>query len=75
MSALRAAVRVGAWQLGGAWRYPLERLYEEVAYIAYHFHWPHEEILALEHAERQRWIVEIAKINQRFNDQESRLGY
>jgi len=62
-------------RLGGVTRYPPEQLFEEVAYIAYHFHWPHEEILALEHAERQRWIVEIAKINQRFNDQESRLGY
>jgi hypothetical protein len=67
--ALPATVRGGVDQRGGNWRYPLERLYEEVAYIAYHFHWPHEEILALEHAERQRWVAEIAKINQRLNDQ------
>jgi hypothetical protein len=72
MSALRATVRSGVEPRGGNRRYPLERLYEEVAYIAYHFHWPHEEILALEHAERQRWVAEIAKINQRLNDQESR---
>jgi hypothetical protein len=72
MSALRAAVRSGVEPRGGSRRYPLERLYEEVAYIAYHFHWPHEEILALEHAERQRWVAEIAKINQRLNDQENR---
>jgi hypothetical protein len=26
----------------------------------------------LEHAERQRWVAEIAKINQRFNEQMSR---
>ena len=45
------------------------RLYEEVAYIAYHFHWPHEQILALEHQERQQWVQEIAKINQRLNEQ------
>jgi hypothetical protein len=45
----------------------LARLYEEVAYIAYHFHWPHEQILALEHPERQKWVAEIAKINQRLN--------
>jgi hypothetical protein len=43
---------------------------EEVAYIAYHFHWPHDEILALEHAERQRWVAEIARINQRANEQD-----
>jgi hypothetical protein len=72
MSALPATVRGGVKQRGGGWRYPLERLYEEVAYIAYHFHWPHEQILALEHSERQRWLAEIAKINRRFNDQTDR---
>lgn len=46
-------------------RYPSEALYEEVAYIAYHFHWPMEDILGMEHAERHRWIAEISKINQR----------
>ena len=49
-------------------RYPLERLYEEVAYIAYHFHWSNEQIFALEHLERQKWVGEIARINQRFNE-------
>jgi hypothetical protein len=39
------------------------QLYEEVAYVAYHFHWPHEQLLSLEHAERRRWVEEIAKIN------------
>jgi hypothetical protein len=42
-----------------------------VAYIAYHFHWPHAQILELEHPERQKWVDEIAKINQRLNDQAS----
>lgn len=46
-------------------RYPSSALYEEVAYIAYHFHWSLEEILSLEHRERHRWIEEISKINQR----------
>jgi len=45
--------------------YPLERLYEEVAYIAYHFHWPLQEILELEHAERRRWVEQIGHINRR----------
>jgi hypothetical protein len=40
-------------------------LYEEVAFIAYHFHWPLEEIMKLEHMDRQRWCEEISKINQR----------
>jgi hypothetical protein len=39
-------------------------MYEEVAYIAYHFHWSHEQLLLLEHAERRRWVEEIAKINR-----------
>ena len=47
----------------------MERLFEEVAYIAYHFHWPHQQIMALEHGERQRWVEEIAKINRRLNDE------
>ena len=45
----------------------MERLYEEVAYIAYHFHWPLEEILRLEHRDRQRWVEEIGKINQQLS--------
>jgi hypothetical protein len=49
--------------------YPLSQLYEEMAFIAYHFHWPHEELAALEHNERRRWCREISAINGRFNDQ------
>jgi hypothetical protein len=43
-------------------------LFEEVAYIAYHFHWPYGQIMDLEHRERRRWVEEIAKINKRLND-------
>ena len=45
--------------------YAADRLYEEVAYVAYHFHWSLDEILDLEHAERQRFVAEIAGINTR----------
>ena len=45
----------------------MDRLHQEVAYVAYHFHWPRGEILELEHAERQRWVTEIADINRRLN--------
>ena len=48
--------------------YPLDQLYEEVAYIAYYFHWPLSAILELEHAERRRWVEEIAGINQRLTE-------
>jgi len=42
-------------------------LHEEVAYVAYHFHWSLDEILNLEHPQRKRWVEEIAKINRRLN--------
>ncbi len=47
--------------------YPLERIYQEVAYIAYHFHWSIEEILVMEHRERQVWVREISEINKEIN--------
>lgn len=49
--------------------YPSDRLFEEVAYISYHFHWPHDQIMALEHRERLLWADEIAKINRRMNEE------
>jgi hypothetical protein len=50
--------------------YAAERLYEEVAYVAYHFHWSLDEILDLEHADRQRFVDEIASINRRLSEEE-----
>jgi hypothetical protein len=46
-------------------RYPSDKLYEEVAFIAYHFHWTQDDILNLEHSTRQRWVAEINKINKK----------
>lgn len=48
--------------------YPLSRLFEEVAFIAYHFHWPYDQIMDLDHKERQRWVSEVAQINKRLNE-------
>ena len=48
--------------------YPLRALYEEVAFIAYHFHWPPDALLDLEHPDRRRWVSEISAINQRVTD-------
>ena len=47
--------------------YAPDRIYEEVAYIAFHFHWPLDDLLDLEHAERQRFANEIGRINTRIN--------
>ena len=35
--------------------------------MAFHFHWPLEQILELEHPERRRWVEQISVINQRLN--------
>ena len=45
--------------------YAADRIYEEVAYVAYHFHWSREEILDLEHAERHEYVGRIARLNTR----------
>jgi hypothetical protein len=47
--------------------YATDKLYEEIAYVAYHFHWPLHELLDLEHAERRRYVSEIAEINSRMS--------
>lgn len=47
--------------------YAPAQLFEEVAYVAYHFHWSLEGILELEHADRRRYVAEIARINRRIN--------
>ena len=48
--------------------YPLERIFQEVAYIAYHFHWSLDDLLDMEHRERQLWIKEISTINKEINE-------
>ncbi|MEM6611764.1 MAG: DUF6760 family protein [Cyanobacteria bacterium P01_C01_bin.72] len=48
--------------VGGVVGYPQERLYQEVAFIAAHFHWSRAEILNLEHRERQQWVREIMSL-------------
>ena len=53
--------------LGGVVGYPLAQLTEEVAFIAYHFHWPHDDIMNLEHRDRRRWVETISSLNQRAN--------
>jgi hypothetical protein len=45
----------------------LDELFEEVAFVAYHFHWPYDDVMLLEHHERRRWIDEISRINERVN--------
>lgn len=65
MSTLQYSIFSGARTGGGVISYPSDNLYEEVAFIAYHFHWSQDDILNLEHTTRQRWVAEINKINQK----------
>lgn len=72
MPEMRTSVRDGGRAIGGIVGYPLDRLYEEVAFIAYHFHWSYEEIIDMEHRERQRWVDEISKINRNLSGEKQR---
>ncbi len=66
---MRAPVRGRADPFRGLVGEPVERLREEVAFIAYHFHWGHDEIMAMDHRERRRWCEEISRINRRLSGQ------
>lgn len=48
--------------------YASEQLVEEVAYVAYHFHWSFEEILDLEHPLRLRFVAAIDELNNQARD-------
>lgn len=53
--------------------YPLDKLYEEMAFIAYHFHWSHDELMNSEHRERRRWCEEISRINRKLSDEPANI--
>ena len=64
---MQSCISSGANSGGGVFGYPLTELIEEVAFIAYHFHWPHDDVMAMEHGDRRRWVAEISEINERMN--------
>ena len=64
MSPLRRRGGGGLWPPGGIVGYPFETLYEEVAFVAYYFHWEHDVIMNMPHGERKKWCDEISKINK-----------
>lgn len=65
---MRTPVRDRERRAGGVLSgYPLDRLYEEMAFISYYFHWPPDEVMNLEHRERRRWCDEISRVNQKVN--------
>jgi hypothetical protein len=62
MPSLWACIRGGGTAHGGIVGYPLDQIYQEVAYLGARVHWTHEELLNLDHAERQRWLQEVTKL-------------
>lgn len=56
---------------GGIVGYPLDAVHEEVAFVAFHFHWEPDQIINMEHEERRRWVAEISSINRELNEHEA----
>lgn len=50
--------------------YDQDRLFEEIAFVAYYLHWSLDDILDLDHATRQRFVEEIGRINRRLSEEE-----
>jgi hypothetical protein len=48
---------------------PEDGVFEEVAFIAFHFHWGLGEILDLEHPLRRRFVDEIGRITHGIVDE------
>ncbi len=61
--------------------YPEDKLYQELSFIAYYYHWGMEEVLGLDHRSRRRWCREISEIHREINPSERKekslfeLGY
>lgn len=54
--------------------YPEHELWAEVSYLAYHLHWDLEALLGLEHADRVRFVNEVASLNERALAEVRELG-
>ncbi len=48
--------------------YPRHRLQQEMAFLAYYFHWGRDELMNLDHLERRRWCKELSRINREQDD-------
>lgn len=46
-------------------QYPVEAVWQEVIYLAYHLHWDLDTLLDLEHADRARLVRGVASLNAR----------
>jgi len=64
---VRGQVPEGVRAPGGIVSYPLENIFKEVAFLAYHFHWSRDDLLAMPHKERHKWVKEVSEINEKIN--------
>ena len=46
-------------------RYPIDALWQEIAYLAYHLHWRLDDLLDLEHMDRVRMVRSVVALNDR----------
>jgi hypothetical protein len=44
--------------------YPPDALWQEIAYLAYHLHWPLADLLDLEHLDRVRMVRAVSTMNE-----------
>ena len=58
---MRDADRCGHIAPGGIVGYPLERLHEEVAYLAYHLHWSYADLMDMAVGERHHYVRLLAE--------------
>lgn len=42
-------------------------MYKEMSFLSYYFHWPHREVIELDHKSRRRWCREISEIHKSIN--------
>jgi hypothetical protein len=41
---------------------------EEMAYLAYHLHWSHAELMQLDHRARRGWVEQVSALNERMSE-------
>lgn len=46
-------------------QYPVDALWDELSYLAFHLHWDLDTLLDLEHADRVRLVEHVAGLNRR----------
>ena len=44
-------------------------MFQEVAFVAYYFHWSRREIYQMAHPERRQWVEQISRLNRAAEDE------